>query len=227
MTRERVLRLGKTALLRPSADVLRRFRLPEDLGTALASAVESERQRLSKLPETVPWPEAWPDRTAEPSVLAAHEYAKRMRRLPAWVGLLSLLEDFARTHDDPRAIPKREWKATYERDGYRCAAPGCTRRARIQDHHIEYRSDLGSDELWNQISLCEFHHLQGEHGVLARILGRAPLDITWWIGRDEFESSWRNERRLDPPTCTVGARRRRNVEAWTGLEEWMVLDFAA
>ncbi|HXK24113.1 MAG TPA: hypothetical protein VMS55_15705 [Myxococcota bacterium] len=32
-----------------------------------------------------------------------------------------------------------------ERDGYRCAVPGCTSRRNLHDHHIEFRSAGGSD----------------------------------------------------------------------------------
>jgi hypothetical protein len=140
-----------------------------------------------------------PDPSLRISIRAARHFAIRCRRLPPWVGLLSLLEDYAETWDDPQLIPKRRWSRIYERDGYRCMAPGCTARRQIQDHHVQYRLHRGSDDLWNQLSLCRFHHLQGEHGRFAQVRGRAPLDIIWRLGRPDLATWWKNERRLDGP----------------------------
>src|SRR5678815_2117013 len=107
-------------------------------------------------------------------------------------------------------MPKRRWEATYARDGYRCMAPGCTARATIEDHHIVYRSDRGSDSLWNQLSSCAFHHRQGEHGQYARIRGTAPLGVIWRIGSKSLATWWKNERRL-----THGSRgRARGASRW-------------
>lgn len=80
---------------------------------------------------------------------------RRDGKVPSSVALLAMLEDYCRAWDDPRAFPKREWDPTYWRDGWRCMAPGCTGRRRIEDHHIVYRSDQGSDELENQICCVE------------------------------------------------------------------------
>ena len=198
MTRERVWRLGTHALEAPGAVVFRRFRLPQDLAGLFLSAIESERRRLEEEAHQTPWTKPWPDPLATPAKRAAQEYANRLRRVPAWVGLLSLLEDFVRTWDDPKRIPDRRWKRIYERENYRCAAPGCTRSADIQDHHIDYRSDMGSDEPWNQVALCAFHHQQGEHGRLARVRGTAPLDLLWRLGVPDLGTWWKNERRIDP-----------------------------
>ena len=202
-TRERVWRLGNHALENPGADVFRRFRLPQDLAGQFLSAIESERRRLEHQAQRQADPGARPNPRAQASVRAAYEFADRLRRVPAWVGLLSLLEDFAHTWDDPRRIPKRRWKRIYERENYRCAAPGCTRSATIEDHHIDYRSDMGSDEPWNQIALCKFHHHQGEHGRFAKVRGQAPLGLTWRLGIPQLASWWRNETRIDPQDGTA------------------------
>jgi len=50
--------------------------------------------------------------------------------------------------------------------------------------------------LWNQITLCRFHHLQGEHGRYASCMGRAPLDLHWRLGTVALATWYRNERRL-------------------------------
>ena len=105
--------------------------------------------------------------------------------------------------DNPRA----EWyppdwaeisQKIRKRDGYRCSAPGCSSRANLQEHHLRYRSQQGGNEAANLVLLCAFHHLQGEHGGLARCRGLAPLDIVWRLGLDEFAAWFWNERRIAP-----------------------------
>jgi hypothetical protein len=61
---------------------------------------------------------------------------------------------------------------------------------------VHYRSLGGNDAPWNQLRLCAWHHRQGEHGVLARCRGIAPLDVTWRLGRRDLGMRFRNERRL-------------------------------
>jgi hypothetical protein len=116
--------------------------------------------------------------------------------VPLWAGMLELVWHFVTTWDDPQGCPKRAWDAIYARDDWRCMAPGCTARVRLQDHHVVYRSHQGSDDPWNQITQCMFHHQQGEHGTLARVRGRAPLELTWRLGEPELATWARNERRI-------------------------------
>jgi hypothetical protein len=197
-----------------AADVFLRLRLPREIAAAFLGAVESERRRLTdraegEAPAERPDPHA--SRTArrrqrpapatEPASLRiARFYVRRCRRLPGWVGLLSLLEDYADTWDDPAGFPRRKWDKTYWRDGTRCMAPGCTARSGQDDHHIEYRSGGGSDELWNQLCLCRFHHQQGEHGRFARVRGRAPIDVVWRLGTRGLAAWYRNEVRIQRPS---------------------------
>jgi hypothetical protein len=119
-------------------------------------------------------------------------------RVPPWVALLSLLEDFADTHDDPRAFPRRKWHETYCRWDWRCAAPLCTARV-VQDHHIRFASHGGSDAASNQLALCPADHLQGVHGEFAVCFGDGPLGLTWGIGREDVRVWYRNERKVEPP----------------------------
>ena len=51
---------------------------------------------------------------------------------------------------------------------------------------------------------CPFHHLQGEHGGLARVRGQAPLGLTWRLGSPRLGTWYRNERRLDGPGLDSG-----------------------
>jgi len=64
------------------------------------------------------------------------------------------------------------------RDRHRCQVPGCSRRA-AHLHHIEYRSQGGSDDESNQICLCAAHHLYGIHEGRMRVSGKAPDALVW------------------------------------------------
>jgi hypothetical protein len=126
-------------------------------------------------------------------LLGAMEFAGALvgDRMPQWYGLLMLLMDFVETWDES---PERESAPIYERDGYRCMAPGCTSRRNLEDHHVLYRSRGGGHEQDNRISLCRFHHQRGEHGGLTTCRGRAPLGVVWKLGRS---GGYRNEIRLN------------------------------
>jgi hypothetical protein len=80
---------------------------------------------------------------------------------------------------DPRA---RKPDPVIERDGYRCAVPGCTSRRNLQDHHVRFRSAGGSDAPENRIALCAFHHQRGLHAGLLGISGRAPDGLLFELG---------------------------------------------
>ena len=174
------------------------MRLPVETARAFLGAVESARRGMAEMMRGLrPVPQYAPEQVPA-SFRAASYFAARKEGIPPWVGLLVLLEDYAATHDDPRAFPKRNSDAIYQRDGHGCMAPGCTARCAIEDHHIVYRSRRGSDEPWNRLCLCRFHHHQGEHGQLVKCRGKAPLDVIWRLGEPELGTWWRNERRLSP-----------------------------
>ncbi len=146
--------------------------------------------------DAVPWTEPGPLVPALPSVLAARTFSVRARRVPSWVGLLALLEDAAIAWDDPRALPRRRGDAVFRRDGFRCAAPGCTARATLQDHHVVFRSRGGGHTAENRVALCAAHHAAlHERGTLA-VTGRAPLDLAWRVGPPAAARHFRCERRI-------------------------------
>jgi hypothetical protein len=181
---------------RPSdPDVFLRLRLPASLAADLAASIESQRRALEALAESVPWDEPWPEPEASPSLLAARTFSIRCRRLPSWVGLLAMLEDFAATWDAADGAPVRPQDTVFIRDGWRCTAPGCTSRRNLEDHHLVYRSRNGSGSLSNRTTLCRFHHQRGEHGGLASCAGQAPLGVAWRLGRDGIGGRFENERR--------------------------------
>ncbi|RMF20604.1 MAG: HNH endonuclease [Deltaproteobacteria bacterium] len=70
----------------------------------------------------------------------------------------------------------------FERDGWRCAVPGCSARGNLQDHHLRYRSQGGDNSLDNRIALCVWHHQHGIHDGVVSARGQAPDDIYWKLG---------------------------------------------
>jgi hypothetical protein len=69
-----------------------------------------------------------------------------------------------------------------ERDGYRCAVPGCTSRRNLHDHHVVFRSHCGSNALVNRLALCAFHHQRCLHTGLLRVRGCAPEGVVFELG---------------------------------------------
>jgi len=132
-----------------------------------------------------------------PATRIAQDYVHHGERVPSWVGLLALLEEWVMVHD---ALKSDGTRPVLRRDRYRCMAPGCTARVNVQVHHLEYRGWGGDNAPENLLVLCVFHHLQGEHGGLARVRGRSPLAVVWQLGVDDLAVWYRNERRIPPPT---------------------------
>jgi hypothetical protein len=190
--RRRVSRYAALAAATPLSDVFLTIRLPAELAGDLIAAVHAARDRLSALAATVPRDEPWPG--AMPgSLQAARDFFVSCRRAPAWIGLLAMLEDFVETWDQ---APRRKGDAIYERDGWRCMAPGCSSRRNLEVHHVLYKSRGGGHEGENRVCICRFHHQRGEHGGLAACRGEAPLGITWEMGRRSSGGKFRNEIRL-------------------------------
>ncbi|MGZ6126093.1 MAG: hypothetical protein ACXWLR_14085, partial [Myxococcales bacterium] len=54
-------------------------------------------------------------------------------------------------------------------------------------HHVEFRSQGGSDDDSNQPSLCAAHHLFGIHDERMRVTGKAPDELIWEFG---LRRSW-------------------------------------
>jgi 5-methylcytosine-specific restriction endonuclease McrA len=71
---------------------------------------------------------------------------------------------------------------------WRCAAPGCSSRQSLHDHHIVFRSAGGDDALANRVPLCAFHHLRGVHARLIRISGEAPDRLRFELPLETFVS---------------------------------------
>ena len=198
-------------------DVFLRLRLPADMAAGLIATIAAARDIVEARVGEVPWDQHWPPEPSEdtgaatadasppPSEWAARVAFVRGRRAPMWVGLLALLEDFTATWDTDDAAPARRDDRIFVRDGWRCAAPGCSSRRHLEDHHIVYRSRGGGHDETNRVSLCCFHHQRGEHGGLMQVRGSAPTGLTWRLGRDDVAVAYRNERRLcDMSNQTLG-----------------------
>lgn len=195
-TRSRLRALGATALADPVAADALRLRLRPEEAMRLRGAL---RERRAALEEGV-----LADRHAGDEDLAsarlAESFAAHGRGLPDWVALLAMLEDYADTWDDPSGLPRRAEDRTYSRDGWRCRAPACTARRKLEAHHIHYHSRGGDDAPENLVTLCRFHHQAGEHGGLLRVTGEAPLALHFEIGRFDQTRTYRNERRTGANT---------------------------
>ena len=98
-SRARLGALGLRLVAWRAPDALLSLRLPEDLAQAFLGAVESARRDLEARADSVPWWEPWPEVDSPSSLLAARTFSTRRRRVPAWVGLLALLEEFVATWD--------------------------------------------------------------------------------------------------------------------------------
>ena len=176
-------------------DVFLRLRLPAWLAIDFAAAIEEARLRLEEAAAATPWDEAWPAAGMAPSLLLARIEFIRGRRLAAWVGLLAILEEFVLVWDVD-AGPRGRDDAAFVRDGWRCTAPGCTSRRNLEQHHVVYRGRGGGDGMDNKTSLCRHHHQRGEHGGLISVRGRAPLGLTWRLGREDLAEWFINDRRI-------------------------------
>lgn len=144
--------------------------LPFELAVALETALEDTRNSHPCTSLFATQPNAW-------------------TRPPRWAGLLVLLlEAVHEWEGQAEELTPREWsRRVYARDGYRCMAPGCTSRANLEEHHVKYRSAGGTDEASNRVTLCRFHHQQGEHGGLMHVSGVAPDGLLFRLGDQWFE----------------------------------------
>jgi hypothetical protein len=93
--------------------------------------------------------------------------------VPDQVVLLWLALDFLATHLPSwlEALDTEDRIAVRER--FRCAIPGCTVHGGA-GHHLEFRSQGGSDEDENLLFTCYIHHIPGVHAGCLRVTGEAP-----------------------------------------------------
>jgi hypothetical protein len=96
----------------------------------------------------------------------------------------------------------------FERDGWRCTAPGCSSFRNLHDHHIVFRSAGGSNDPANRTALCAWHHLRGVHKGILRCTGTAPDGLRFELG----------VRPGGPPLMTFGPGERIEAEGMERTE---------
>jgi hypothetical protein len=173
--------------------------LPASIAQSLGGAVESRRTELEEAAQLGDL-FAEIDPSLPPSHQAARMFSQRARKLPSWVGLLSLLENFAGTYDqaEKRSASRDQ---VFTRSGHRCQAPCCSRRAGLESHHVIFRSAGGSDEPGNLVGLCAFHHHHGVHGGLLEIRGTDATQRRFGLG-PKSKRTWYRHERVDRPVVT-------------------------
>jgi hypothetical protein len=81
----------------------------------------------------------------------------------------------------PKKRVRRDY-LVFERDGWRCTAPGCTSYRHLHRHHIVFRSNSGSSKHSNLTTLCWWHHQRGIHQYVLRCTGTAPDGLRFELG---------------------------------------------
>src|SRR4051812_2623427 len=95
--------------------------------------------------------------------------------------LLALAAHFIETYRHLLQRAKTLQRRVRARDRHVCQVPGCSRPA-VHAHHIVPRSQGGTDDPANLVSLCASHHLNGIHGGRIRVTGTAPHALRWEFG---------------------------------------------
>jgi hypothetical protein len=98
--------------------------------------------------------------------------------------LVLVMDAFWKTWDNVETRRQRRESPFLERDGWRCAAPGCRSigTGRLQAHHVHFRSAGGADDPPNLTTQCVGHHLGLLHEGKMRCSGRAPDELRWEMG---------------------------------------------
>lgn len=110
---------------------------------------------------------------------AARLAAKRC--LSAGECVVAIAQHFVQTWGPALAEQPTLQRRIRARDKGFCQVPGCSRAA-AHAHHIKHRSQGGSDDPSNLISLCAAHHLRGIHDGRMSVTGAAPDGLVWEFG---------------------------------------------
>ncbi|MDQ7821635.1 MAG: HNH endonuclease signature motif containing protein, partial [Candidatus Eremiobacteraeota bacterium] len=104
--------------------------------------------------------------------------------LPEEKFLAALLAEYLRTEGTMKKAAHHH--KILKRDRFRCQTPGCRCRRNLHVHHLIRRSQGGTDDEWNLITLCEACHLHLLHGLRTlTVRGRAPFELTFTFGSSE------------------------------------------
>jgi hypothetical protein len=77
-----------------------------------------------------------------------------------------------------QSVPPARRRAVQQRDGGHCRVPGCRHATFVDVHHLRLRSEGGTDELDNLLTLCAAHHRALHRGRL-RIEGTPSQGLTF------------------------------------------------
>ncbi len=121
-------------------------------------------------------------------------------RPPFDAEVFEALLDHARAVWSQRAPGSPRPDPVIERDGYRCAVPGCTSRRNLHDHHVVFRSAGGTDAPDNRVALCAYHHQRGVHAGRMRVRGRAPDGLEFELPTGRYASG--DVRLPEDPACS-------------------------
>jgi hypothetical protein len=122
-------------------------------------------------------------RLLRPALCAARRRLEREGRGPVTDGAaFGWLLDHAAAEWTRGAGHRARSHRVFERDGWRCTAPGCSSQRNLHDHHVVLRSAGGSDDLANRTTLCVWHHLRGVHAGIVRCTGTAPDALRFELG---------------------------------------------
>jgi hypothetical protein len=112
------------------------------------------------------------------------------RWLPPAECLVRLAEHFIETWKEALKEKRTRHRKVRERDEGWCQVPGCSRPA-DHVHHIVHKSQGGTDDPENLVSVCAVHHLHGLHMGYVRVRGRAPDALVWELGPPDWAANWR------------------------------------
>ena len=175
---ERALALGDFAPppLAPSAEEIDLDSDPAGLQTGAISHFQKENERLffRTAPEVAQLFRA---------VLATvQRRIERIRGRPCRASdALEAMLDHALATWRPKKRTRRDY-VVFERDGWRCTAPGCSSYRNLHRHHIVFRSHQGSNHQSNLTTMCAWHHQRGVHGHVLRCTGVAPNGLRFELG---------------------------------------------
>jgi hypothetical protein len=114
--------------------------------------------------------------------------------------------------EDEKDIPLGVRQQVIERDDARCRFPGCSMRAHLGLHHIQFRSRGGDHAPENLITLCAAHHTL-IHRHICAVDGRAPDELRWkGPFLDKWSSGVKNKTDDDVSASTENVEELKRVE---------------
>jgi hypothetical protein len=153
----------------------------------------------------------------------ADHFERAMRRCEAildwrmadpWRYLEVMLVLFIKQHDTPEAREIERRHQILARDDFWCRVIGCMSRARLETHHIQYRSRGGTDHKWNLTATCRGHHRAIHRGQVV-MGGWAPGQVVMKLGVNpktgKALACYINEQRVPERTAN---RRLRRWRSW-------------